>query len=139
LVLLALYLIFNSQKKMARTDTNLFAGGVVSGFLAGLIGTGGAIRGLVLVAFDLRKDIFIATSALIDLGVDMSRAVVYIASGYFLKEHLVLIPFLILISIAGTWTGKQILHRTSETYFRYIVLGVIVLTSVVQGVQYFWK
>ena len=138
LVAMAAYLIWNNDKKMAETDQNLIIGGAVSGVLAGLIGTGGAIRGLVLMAFQLEKDIFIATSALIDLGVDFSRAVVYVMNGYFLREHLILIPFLILISISGTWVGKLIIQRTSERLFRYIVLGIIVLTSLVQSVKYFW-
>jgi len=110
-------------------------GGAISGFLAGLIGTGGAIRGLTLIAFSLEKNIFIATSAVIDLGVDSSRAIVYIANGYFLKEHLILLPFLILISLLGTWLGKKILNYTSQNVFRYIVLGVVTITAIVQIIK----
>lgn len=135
LVLLALFLLFNNNRKMPQTDTNLISSGVASGFLAGLVGTGGAIRGLALMAFSLQKDVFIATSALIDLGVDFSRSVVYIANGYFHQEHLILIPFLIGISLLGTWLGKQILAYTSERWFRYIVLGIIVVTAVIQMVS----
>ncbi|MFY7730412.1 MAG: TSUP family transporter, partial [Flavobacterium sp.] len=46
LVVLAIYLFTNFNKELKQTDTNLYGGGVLSGFLAGLVGTGGAIRGI---------------------------------------------------------------------------------------------
>lgn len=132
LLILALYLVFNFNKSVKQTNANLYLGGIASGFLAGIAGTGGVIRGVTLSAFHLPKDIFIATSALIDLGVDVSRAIVYTSNGYFKKEHLFLIPFLILISIMGSYMGKLILKRTSENIFRIIVLFVVIMTSVFQ-------
>ena len=137
LVLLSVFLIFNTEKKLEQSNKNLIVGGVSSGFLAGLVGTGGAIRGLVLAAFSLEKDSFLATSALIDLGVDFSRAIVYISSGYFLKEFLIFIPFLILISISGSYIGKLVLNKMPQTYFRNIVLIVIVSISIYSISKYF--
>ena len=139
LIFLAFYLIFNFNKPLQQTDRNLYLGGMASGFIAGVAGTGGAIRGITLAAFQLPKEIFIATSALIDLGVDTSRAFVYTFNGYLKKEYLFLIPFLIGISILGSYIGKIILKRTSETYFRYIVLGVIILTAIYQIIQLVWR
>lgn len=137
LVGLAVYLLINFKKTLKQTNTNLYIGGAVSGLFAGLAGTGGAIRGITLAAFNMPKDIFIATSALIDFGVDLSRGIVYVSNGYFQKEHLVLIPFLIIISIVGSWIGKHILKYTTDTAFRYIVLITIITTSIVQTVRYF--
>lgn len=137
LVLLSVYLLINFNKTIKQTNTNLYLGGISSGLLAGLAGTGGAIRGITLAAFNLPKDVFIATSALIDLGVDSSRAVVYIANGYFKNEFVILIPFLIGISFLGSYIGKLILNRTSEKVFKYIVLAVIVTTAVFQILKYF--
>jgi uncharacterized membrane protein YfcA len=137
LVLLSVFLIFNTEEKLEQSNKNLIVGGVSSGFLAGLVGTGGAIRGLVLAAFSLEKDSFLATSALIDLGVDFSRAIVYISSGYFLKEFLIFIPFLILISIAGSYIGKLVLNKMPQKYFRNIVLIVIVSISIYSISKYF--
>ena len=135
LVILAIYLIINFNKKLEMSNRNLYIGGLLSGLLAGLVGTGGAIRGITLAAFNLSKDVFIATSALIDLGVDFSRAVVYVSQGYFLKEFLILIPFLMLIGFTGSYIGKVILRYTSDLVFRYIVLIVIIGTSIYQVVQ----
>lgn len=136
IALLAIFLVINKNIQIDRIDRNLYAGGAVSGFLAGLIGTGGAIRGLTLIAFNLQKSAFLATSAIIDLGVDSSRALVYIYNGYFTSQHLMLIPFLIIIGFTGSYTGKLILARTSEKVFRYIVLGLIISVSLVQIIKF---
>lgn len=138
LVFLSVYLLLNSKKQLKQTDANLYFGGIMSGFIAGVAGTGGAIRGSVLSAFQLRKDVFIATSAMIDLGVDFSRAAVYISNGYFNSEHLFLIPFLIGIGFLGTYFGKFILGYTSEVVFKYIVIGVIISTAIFQIIRYFF-
>lgn len=138
LVLLSVYLLYNFNKTIKQSNTNLYAGGMVSGFLAGIAGTGGAIRGITLAAFQLPKDVFIATSALIDLGVDSSRAVIYVSNGYFDKTYVMLIPFLIGISIAGSYAGKLILNYTSEKVFRYLVLSVIVIIAIIQVTRYFF-
>lgn len=135
---IAIYLISGHAKTLQASNTNLYLGGTISGFLAGLIGTGGAIRGIMLSVFNLEKNVFIATSAIIDLGVDSSRAAVYISQGYFQQEHLILIPFLILISIVGSYIGKLILQRMPEKVFHYVVLSVIGLTSLIQTIKYFW-
>jgi uncharacterized membrane protein YfcA len=136
--LISIYIMTGHHKSLQESNTNLYLGGTISGFLAGLIGTGGAIRGITLAAFNLEKDAFIATSALIDMGVDTSRAIIYIASGYFHQEHIIFIPFLIVISILGSYAGKRILQYIPEKKFQYIVLGVILTTSILQTVRYFW-
>ncbi|PJJ80096.1 sulfite exporter TauE/SafE family protein [Mucilaginibacter auburnensis] len=135
LVILSVYLAINFNKTIKQSNGNLYIGGAASGFLAGLTGTGGAVRGITLAAFGLPKAVFIATSALIDLGVDSSRAAVYVSNGYFKTEYLFLIPFLIGISIAGSYIGKLILARTSEKVFKYIVLVVIIGISTVEAVR----
>lgn len=139
LILLAIYLLINFNKKLKQSNRNLYIGGSISGFLAGLIGTGGAIRGITLTAFQLQKDVFIATSAFIDLGVDSSRAIVYVSSGYFDKKYLILIPFLIVVSFLGSYIGKIILKYTSDKLFRYFVLLIIIGTSIFQTITYFYK
>jgi uncharacterized membrane protein YfcA len=129
---IAVYMIFNQRMAFSKSNTNLIVGGTVSGFLAGLVGTGGAIRGLTLAAFELEKNAFVATSAVIDLGVDASRAGIYIWNGYFQSEHIKLVPMLIAIAFVGSYVGKLILAKTSNVFFRYTVLLVIVATSIWQ-------
>ena len=119
-----MFLIFQKVKLHPR-PVNMVIGGGVSGFLAGLVGTGGAIRGMLLSAFSMQKDVFIATSAFVDFGVDLSRGVVYIFNGFVKMEYLPIVLGLLLVSIAGTYIGKIILEKLSEKTFRYIVLFMI--------------
>ncbi|OFZ65538.1 MAG: hypothetical protein A3D92_25190, partial [Bacteroidetes bacterium RIFCSPHIGHO2_02_FULL_44_7] len=75
LIVLSLVFLIFKNLSIEPTAKNSVIGGLLSGGIAGLIGTGGAIRGITLAAFKIRPEIFIATSALIDLGVDSGRGV----------------------------------------------------------------
>ena len=130
----AVLLVFRNLALPAN-NTNAVVGGGVSGFVAGMLGTGGAIRGMTLAAFNLPAAAFIATSAIIDLGVDVSRAVVYYASGYMHKDDVYLIPILLVVSVLGTYAGKKILERIPQVYFRNIVLTLILITGVITLVK----
>jgi hypothetical protein len=138
LVFFAFFLVYKINSPIEQNDKNLIIGGISSGFLAGLIGTGGALRGLTLAAFNLPKNIYISTSAIIDLGVDLSRSIVYIYNGYFLTKYIIYIPFLIMISVLGSWIGKIILTYISELYFKYIVIIIIIITCLFQVIKYFY-
>ena len=136
LILLAIFLMIYGDKSLKQSNRNLYLGGLLSGLLAGIAGTGGAIRGLTLAAFQLPKDVLIATSALIDLGVDISRAGIYLWNGYLAQEYYVLIPSLIVIGFLGSWIGKRILNHVSEKLFRYLLLSIIILSSLIQLIHY---
>src|SRR6478736_9340408 len=72
--LIAISILFLVKPKLSLTPNpgNSIAGGALSGFLAGFVGTGGAIRGLVLASFNLEKSLLVGTSAAIDFGVDLT-------------------------------------------------------------------
>lgn len=137
-ILLAIFLITTSlllyifkNIEIKTTKKNSIIGGVFSGLIAGLIGTGGAIRGITLASFGLKMETFIATSAFIDLGVDVSRGVVYYTNGYVHNHDLYLIPILLVVSIIGTYIGKKILNYISEEKFKTILLSLIFITGIV--------
>ena len=129
IILSLVFLIFHTIQ-LKPTIRNSVIGGILSGGIAGLIGTGGAIRGLTLTSFKLTPAIFIATSAVIDLAVDSGRGVVYWLNGYIHAHDLYLIPLLILASILGTYIGKILLTKISEGAFRKMVLVLILITGV---------
>jgi Predicted permeases len=134
-----LFLIFKQLAVKPKTK-NAIIGGSLSGLSAGLLGTGGAIRGITMAAFKLDKDKFIATSAMIDLGVDFSRTIVYYYNGYMKYEHLYLVAILVVVGIIGTWIGKRILNRMSQDQFRYLVLLLILgigIASVISNLNGF--
>lgn len=115
--------------------TNSVIGGSLSGLTAGLLGTGGAIRGLTLAAFSLEKDIFIATSAAIDLGIDLTRSIVYASNGYVHTHDLYLVAILVLVGFIGTYIGKRVLKKVSEEQFKYIVLSLILTIGIITLVK----
>ncbi|MBK9416386.1 MAG: sulfite exporter TauE/SafE family protein [Flavobacteriales bacterium] len=134
LVLIAIWMLVMPDVVIRPTTRNAVVGGGVSGFLAGLVGTGGAVRGVVLAAFGLEKAAFVATSAWIDLGVDLGRAVIYGGQGYFNSTVLVYLPALAILSILGTWIGKKALAYIPERQFKRIVLILVLVV----GLQTLW-
>lgn len=130
LILVSLLFLLFQNITLKPTNSNSIIGGTLSGLIAGLLGTGGAIRGLTLSAFNLKPEVFIATSAIIDLGIDATRSVVYGLNGYIHRDDLYLIPILLLVSILGTFIGKRILLKISENQFKKIVLLLILLTGI---------
>lgn len=131
LVGLSLLFLIKSDLIIKPHKKEAILGGTFSGLFAGILGTGGAIRGLTMAAFNLEKSAFIATSAVIDFFVDFSRSVVYFFNGFITKEILIYIPFLIVISIVGTYIGKLLLKRISQAVFKKMSLILILLIGIV--------
>ncbi|MEZ4777780.1 MAG: sulfite exporter TauE/SafE family protein [Flavobacteriaceae bacterium] len=127
--LIALALLFLLKKNLVikAEKKESIIGGSLSGLTAGLLGTGGAIRGLTMAAFNLEKSVFIATSAFIDLMIDASRTVIYYENGYIGSEELKYVPFLFVIGLVGTFIGKRILNYIPQSKFKIISL-VLILT-----------
>lgn len=131
LIIFSLFNILFKYFKIHSSLKNSLIGGSISGFLAGIVGTGGAVRGATLLTFNLGKNTFIATSALIDFVVDLSRTILYFFNGYVHKHDLVYVPFLLIIGILGTYIGKKFLEHVSEENFRKIVLYSIFLIGII--------
>jgi uncharacterized protein len=138
LIVLSLILLSHPTLKMKPNAGNAVAGGSASGFMAGLLGTGGAIRGLTMGAFKLEKTVFIATSAVVDLGVDASRSAVYFSNGFIHTHDLYLIPLLFVVSFIGTYFGKKLLTKFSEDQFQKTVLVMVLITGLFTIAQLIW-
>lgn len=122
IIVTSLFFLLFKNFVIRATNRNAIAGGTMSGFLAGVLGTGGAVRGLTMVAFNIEKSVFVATSAAIDFAVDFSRTVVYFFNGYIRAEHTKYMVGLLVIGFVGSWIGKQVLLRISQQWFKTIVL-----------------
>ncbi len=138
LIALSLFFLLKSDLHVTPRPGNALTGGLISGFLAGLLGTGGAIRGLTMAAFALPKNTFIATSAAIDMGVDLSRSLIYFGQGYIPDEAWTILPGLVIISFVGSWLGKKIVQRLSEDRFRKLSLSLILLTGIATLTRTVW-
>lgn len=137
LVILSLIFLIKDKLVIQAKNSNAIIGGTLSGFSAGLLGTGGAIRGLTMAAFNLEKSVFVATSAFIDFMIDFSRTFVYYFNGYMHKHDLIYVPFLLVIGLLGSYIGKRILTYIPQEKFRKISLGFILLIGIATLIQLF--
>jgi uncharacterized protein len=135
LVLLSLVFLLAPDLRIEASTRNAALGGGASGLIAGLVGTGGAIRGLALAAFDLEKNVFISTSAWIDMGVDLSRTVVYAGQGYIHQQVWGYLPGLAVVSLVGSWLGRMVLQRVPQERFRKLVLVLVMGVALVSAVR----
>ena len=102
------------------------AGGVVSGFLGGVVGNQGPVRSAAMLGFDLNKDEFVATSVAIGMIVDIARLPVYFWSqGHAIANHLPLIAIMIVCVVAGTLLGRVMLGRVPEDHFKRMIAALI--------------
>lgn len=125
LVCYSLMILAKENFTVKQTLINSVIGGGISGFLAGLIGTGGALRGVFLTAFGMPKEKYIATAAAIALAVDVTRIPIYLSQGFLESKYYWYIPALLIIAFLGSFTGKQIVNKIPQKQFRKIVLIAI--------------
>ena len=129
-VFLLLYVVASlaaaERMRLPATRGTLMLGGASSGLIAGLIGTGGAIRSACLLAFGLPKEVYLGTSAALALVVDATRVPVY------LSEHLLVgrglgVASLILVAFAGSWLGQRVVRRVAAHAFHRFILVMLAL------------
>jgi uncharacterized membrane protein YfcA len=137
LVVLSLLFLVKQKLVIEPNKENSITGGILSGFSAGLLGTGGAIRGLTMAAYNLEKSVFIATSAAIDMMIDTTRTVVYYENGYITKDIIIYIPFLFVIGLVGTYLGKRILHYIPQDKFKNLSLVLILIIGLITILKQF--
>ena len=130
LVLFSVYSFMNPQAGIKNKQINSFIGGTLSGFLAGLIGLGGAVRAAFLVTFNLPKEVYVATAAFIAMIVDCTRIPTYLLTDVVQDESVYrLLPFLLGTAYAGVRVGKLLLNKISQTLFKRVVLIALILVG----------
>jgi uncharacterized membrane protein YfcA len=122
LIVYAVYSFIKPEFGLKKSKSTAVVGGSLSGFLAGLIGLGGAIRGAFLMAFNLPKEVYVATSASIAVVIDATRVPTYFLTRIVQdSSRYVLLPFLCVMAYFGVRTGKVMLKRINQETFRRIV------------------
>lgn len=111
--------------RVPATARTLLLGGTASGFIAGLIGTGGAIRSVCLLAFGLPQAAYIGTSAVIALAVDATRLPVYLKQGFLPSSMVPVLIALTGIAFCGSWIGQAWVRRVSPARFKQLVLAML--------------
>lgn len=131
LLIFSIYSLLNPDFKVAATMPNTLLGGGLSGFLQGLLGIGGALRGAFLISYDLEKVKYVATISAIAVIIDAVRIPVYFSNSLLNPQFYYYIPILVVIGIIGSYVGKQIVNITPQRFFKKIVLVAIGLASLV--------
>ena len=122
LIVYAVYSFVQPKVGLKKAKPTAVVGGSLSGFLAGLIGLGGAIRGAFLTAFNLPKEVYVATSAMIAVVIDTARVPTYLLTRAVQDStYYVILPFLCVMAYFGVKTGKVLLQKINQETFRRIV------------------
>lgn len=130
LLIFSIYSLLNPDFKVAAAKINTIIGGILSGFLQGLLGVGGPLRGAFLISYNLDKFKYIATLAATAVIIDATRIPIYFANDLLEPQFFYYVPFLVAIGIAGSYTGKKIVNKIPQNIFKKVVLVGIALASI---------
>jgi uncharacterized membrane protein YfcA len=122
LVAYVVFLFLKRDWSLPKNQSTAICGGTLSGLFAGFFGIGGAVRGAFLTAFDLPKAVYIFTSGLIALFIDVTRVSRYLGGGTRLEPKLfyallVCIP----VSFLGAFLAKRLVSHLPQERFRLFV------------------
>ncbi len=137
IILFALYSLANRNWTLPARSGLLVAGGGITGFTAGVIGVGGAIRGMFLISTGIKKEAYIATSAAIAFVTDVTRISVYVANGSLEARYYWYILPLIVIAYVGTRLGVRLLRGLPEMAVRRAVLVMLILVGIKMLLEHF--
>ncbi len=139
-IVLSIFAIYSLWKPTFQVTPTPLIGRIwwaISGFTAWLIGTGGVLRGAFMTMFGLARERYIATIASIALLVDLTRIPLYFSQGFLSREHLHLIPILLVIAFIGSYIGKKIVNYIPTELLKRIILIGIILMSISLAVQWY--
>lgn len=97
-------------------------GGVLSGFFGGFSGHQGALRALFLSKLKIEPLVFVATTAIISLLVDLTRVSVYFSGSWFWNYYPTSVMFICVPSaLAGTLVGRKYIQKINHAKMSTIV------------------
>lgn len=96
--------------------------GGLSGFFGGVVGNQGGLRAAALSAFNLEPTVFVATSTLIGVIIDLVRVPVYLyRAAHGLVGMWPLVAVTVVGVLVGTLVGERLLLGLSRDRFRIVV------------------
>lgn len=123
-------------ERLTFSARHLVAGGLLSGFFGGLSGNQGALRSAFLITAGLDKRVFVGTSVVSAVVVDVVRLAVYGLSFLGLRG-LELPPGVIGVIVAatgsaflGAWIGTRVLEQVTLRAVRVAIATMLVLVGV---------
>ncbi len=134
-ILFALLEFFN-WKLPLKGSWAMRIGGIMSGFFGGFSGHQGALRALFLSKLKLEPLVFVATTALISLFVDLTRVSVYFSGNWFNSYYPTYFYFMgIPAALLGTLVGRRNIQKINHRKMSAIV-GIGLLGM---GISLIWR
>ena len=103
--------------------------GFVHSFLSTLFAYGALLHAVVLHTGLARRQI-VGTMAAALTGMSLFKIFGYSLNGFDYRPFVVTIVLSILAAVAGTWVGKQVIDRISESTFRFVFRALVTVTAV---------
>lgn len=128
LILLVAYRRLNI-KKIAIGDKGMIFGGGLTGFLSGLIGSGGPIGAAFFLGLNLSATAYVASEAFTALALHLSKTIVYNKYSLIGSEELYYALFIGLAMILGSYTGRKIIEKIKREKFILLVEVLLIITS----------
>lgn len=131
LIVYVIFLFANRKWALPKTSGTAVCGGALSGLFAGFFGVGGAIRAAFLAAFNLPKEVYIFTSGLIALFIDVTRVSRYVWGRTRLEENLLYaLIACIPVSFLGAYIARKFLDRLPQRFFRVFVAVFLAIVGI---------
>lgn len=129
LIAYALISLVGKEVRIPRSNASIIIAGGIVGFIAGVIGTAGAIRTAILSSFHLRKEYFLGTSFAIAFFVDITRVGVYFKTG-LLDVNVPLWISVFAVAIMGSLIGKKLVSKIPAALFNKIVYNILLVAGI---------
>jgi uncharacterized membrane protein YfcA len=132
LLVYVVYLTFRPNFRLKDNFLTASLGGAGSGFLGGVSGVGGgALRAVVLTAFNLPKSAYIFISGLTGFAIDASRIATYFFGGTRIDSSLswglaIFIP----ASFLGAYLAKRVVNKIPQKSFRGVIAAFLFIIGV---------
>ena len=111
--------------------------GFLHSFISTLFAYGAVLHAVILHSALKRRQI-VATMAASLTGMAVFKIVAYAANGFDYTPYLVAIALSIVAAFAGTWIGKLVIDRISETVFRVVFRLLVTITALRLILQGTW-
>jgi hypothetical protein len=114
----------------------LLVGGLVTGFISGLVGSAGALGAAVFLSLGLLPVAYIASEATTALTLHAVKLVIYQQQLELPAQSWQLAFLLGIAMILGTWVSKRVIERLNADLFQQFVtvlLGIIAAQMVIFG------
>ncbi len=112
-------------------DKNALIGGALSGLSFGIFGMGGALRSAFLIAYELPKSVYLATTAIMSIIIDSTRLFTYFQEGMNLESQLVYgLLLFIPASLFGAYLAKKTIDKIPQKHFRFVIALFLMLVGI---------